>query len=63
MTPRNLTVRDRLDLVRRPMRAIQAVTYAAGVAFTLIVVFADPGHRLALATIQLFATLIHAILH
>ncbi len=45
-----------------PLRAVQAATYALGFAFTLIVLFADPGHRIAFAAMDAFATLIHLIL-
>jgi len=43
-------------------RAVQAVTWAASAAFILIVMFADPGHRIALGAIDAVVHLFNLIL-
>lgn len=59
MSSQPLAVRPRPVLARK----FQVLTYAASLAFILIVMFADPGHRLALAAIDAVSALIHTILN
>ena len=61
MTSRLLPERARHNLVQIH-RGFQAVTWAAGTAFLLIVAFADPGHRIALTAIDTAGHLINLIL-
>ena len=61
MISRLLPERARYNLVQTH-RAIQAVTWAAGFAFILIVMFGDPGHRIALGAIDAVSHLINLIL-
>ncbi len=61
MISRNLTVRDRLNLARTSVRAIQVWTYAAGLASIVVAVFADPQHRLIIVAFRLFTLMFNAI--
>ena len=61
MSSQPLAVRPRPSLVRS-LRTVQVLTCAAGAAFLPIVLFADPGHRLAFAAIDAFSVLVHLIL-
>ncbi len=54
--------RGRPNLVQRPLRTVQVLSYATSFAFVLVVVFADPGHRIALAALDAASALIHLIL-
>ena len=61
MISRLLPERARHNLVKTH-RALQSVTWAAGFAFILIAVFADPGHHLAFAAADAAASLFTLIL-
>ncbi len=63
MTIAPLRSRDRLNLAQKSLRATQTWTYAASFACLAVAVFADPQHRLAIAALNLFTVLFHAIVH
>ena len=61
MTSRLLPERARHNLVQMH-RGFQAMTWAAGTAFLLVVMFADPGHHIALGAIDAVFHLFNLIL-
>ncbi len=61
MISRLFTERARYNLVQT-RRTVQVLTWAAGFAILLVVMFADPGHRLALGAINTVFHLINLVI-